>query len=171
MEYHVRTSNALPRALAAVHQPLAPSEIPGRIQSLLGEVWELLRANAVSSTGRNVAVYTVMSARAEVTGSGAIGDAPAAPAAEPILDAWFGVEVHETLPPSERVVAFETPAGPVASALHWGEYSRLGEAHAAVQAWCRTNGKRVTGACWEVYGPWNDDWAKVHTDVYYQLEG
>ena len=37
-------------------------------------------------------------------------------------------------------------------------------------AWCRANGHRMTGTCWEVYGDWFDDWAQVRTDVFYLLE-
>lgn len=170
MAYEIHASDALPRALAAVHETIARSEIPARIQGLLGEVWTLLRANSVISTGRNVAIYTAVKDGAAVSGAdGAAGLRADAPGGR-VIDAWFGVEVHETIPPSDRVVATATPAGPFASTVHWGEYARLGEAHDAVQAWCRANGRRMTGTCWEVYGPWNDDWAKVRTNVYYQLE-
>jgi effector-binding domain-containing protein len=155
MAYEVRLSTALPRPLAAVRQTVKRSDLPTVIQGLLGEVWRFLGDNTVRSTGHNVALYLAAS-----------GSGP-----DVTLDAWFGVEVHETLPPSERVVATSTPAGPVASTVHWGRYSNLGDAHDAVQAWCRENGHRTTGTCWEVYGDWSDDWAKVRTDVYYLLEG
>jgi effector-binding domain-containing protein len=152
MTYDVCLSTALPRPLAAVRQAVVPSEIPAVIQGLLGEVWQLLRDNDVRSTGHNVALYTESSRQA---------GAP--------LDARFGVETHETIPASDRVFATSTPGGPVASVVHWGEYSSLGAAHDAVRAWCAANGKRITGTAWEVYGDWADDWAKVRTDVYYLL--
>src|SRR5690349_2650600 len=118
MTYDVRVSTTLPRPLAAVRQIVAKAEIPAVIQGLLGEVWHLIREHEIRSTGHNVAVYTRIDGHPER------------------LDALFGVEIHETFPASERVVATSTPAGAAASVVHWGEYSRLGAAHDAVQAWC-----------------------------------
>jgi effector-binding domain-containing protein len=124
------------------------------IREQLGEVWQFLRANNIYSTGHNVGIYTI---------------ADASGGADPLMDATFGVEIHEVIPASDRIVAVSTPAGRVASTVHWGDYARLGDAHAAVQAWCRANGHRTT-TCWEVYGDWFDDWSKVRTDVFYLLE-
>jgi hypothetical protein len=154
MSYEILVSNALPRPLAAVRRTVTQAEIPGLIQGLLGEVWHFLGEQKVKSTGHNVALYRLVSGRGP----------------DMRLDSWFGVEVHETIPLSEHVVATATPAGPVASTVHWGQYSALGEAHAAFHDWCQANGRRLTGTSWEVYGDWSDDWAKVRTDVFYQLE-
>jgi effector-binding domain-containing protein len=154
MSYEVIVSTALPRPLAAVRRTVPRSEISAVIRDLLGVVWQFLGANTVRSTGHNVGIYTVDGERN--------GDV--------LMDATFGVEVHEEIPASETVVATSTPAGQVASAVHWGDYARLGEAHDAVQAWCRANGYGIPATCWEVYGDWFDDWAKVRTDVFYLLE-
>jgi len=54
--------------------------------------------------------------------------------------------------------------------VHRGPYSELAAAHRAVLDWCATQGKRKTGTRWEVYGPHNDDPAKVWTEVYYLLK-
>jgi effector-binding domain-containing protein len=151
--YEVTVSTALPRPLAAVRRTVLRSEISVVIRDLLGEVWQFLRDNKVRSTGHNVAVYTVAGERGT----------------DLLMDTWFGVEVHEVIPASDHVLPTDTPAGAVASTVHWGEYARLGAAHDAVQAWCRANGRRTTGTCWEVYGDWADDWAKVRTDVFYLL--
>jgi hypothetical protein len=48
--------------------------------------------------------------------------------------------------------------------------SRMGDAHAAVIAWCRANGRALTGTRWEIYGHWSDDPARVRTDVFYLLK-
>ena len=53
---------------------------------------------------------------------------------------------------------------------HVGDYGRLGEANAAILEWCRANGRKHAGPSWEVYGHWNDDPAKLRTEVYYLLE-
>jgi effector-binding domain-containing protein len=152
--YEVLQSNALPRPLAAVRHTVKSSEVPNVIREVLGEVWQFLAEHKIKSTGHNVAVYT--------PASGASGP-------DMLLDAWFGVEVHETIPASERVQAISTPAGPVISAVHWGEYNRLSGAYEALHAWRKANDRPITSTSWEVYGDWFDDWAKVRTDVFFQL--
>jgi hypothetical protein len=153
VSYEVLVSEALPRPLAAVRRTVNQPEIPGVIRDLLGEVWQFLADHKVRSTGHNVAIYTPI-------GGGGVNH---------VLDSWFGVEVHETIPASENVLPTATPAGLVASAVHWGEYSRLGDAHSAVRTWCQAHGRSFGGVAWEVYGDWFDDWAKVRTDVFYLL--
>jgi effector-binding domain-containing protein len=61
------------------------------------------------------------------------------------------------------------PAGRVATTTHWGDYGRLGEAHAAVIAWCRAHGHALAGPRWEVYGHVSPNDAQPRTDVYYLL--
>jgi hypothetical protein len=43
-------------------------------------------------------------------------------------------------------------------------------AYAALEQWCRDNGRRSAVVNWEVYGDWDDDPAKRRTDVYFLLE-
>src|SRR6476660_1128423 len=109
-EYDVLLSTALPRQLAAVQRTLRSSEISGVIRETLGEVWQFLAEHKVKSTGHNVAIYGPAA-----SGGGTGSDT--------LLDVWFGVEVHERIPASEKVVEMATPAGPVASTVHWGEYA------------------------------------------------
>ena len=155
MSYEVLVSTALPRQLAAVRRTVKASEIPSVIQGALGEVWSFLGEHRIRSSGHNVALY---------------GPADGGSGPDTLVDAWFGVEVHETIPASDRILTTATPAGLVASAVHWGEYSSLGDAHAAVRAWCQANGRGFSGVAWEVYGDWFDDWSMVRTDVIYQLD-
>lgn len=48
-------------------------------------------------------------------------------------------------------------------------YQRLGEAHEAIQQWCKTHGREFAWPCWETYGHWIDEWnkdpSKIRTDV------
>jgi len=81
-----------------------------------------------------------------------------------------GVELLVPCPLTGRVVASALPAGQVAMTVHHGPYSGLAAAHRAVLDWCAAQGKRKTGTRWEVYGPHNDDLAKVWTEVYYLLK-
>jgi effector-binding domain-containing protein len=80
-----------------------------------------------------------------------------------------GVELLVPCPLIGRVVASALPAGQVAMTVHHGAYSELGAAHRAVIDWCAAQGKPRSGARWEVYGPHNDDPAKVWTEVYHLL--
>ena len=68
------------------------------------------------------------------------------------------------------VVPLETPDGVAAMTTHYGDYGRLGEANAAILAWCRANGRMRAGPSWEVYGHWHAEPAQLRTDVYYLLQ-
>jgi len=63
-----------------------------------------------------------------------------------------------------------TPSGDVATTAHYGEYSDMAGAYAALEQWCQDSGRRAAGVNWEVYGDWDDDPAKRRTDVYFLLE-
>jgi effector-binding domain-containing protein len=62
-----------------------------------------------------------------------------------------------------------TPAGTVACTVHMGAYQRLGDAHAAIRAWCAQQQRAFAGPNWEIYGHWTDDPEQVRTDVFYLL--
>jgi hypothetical protein len=49
---------------------------------------------------------------------------------------------------------------------HFGEYSAMGGAYAALDQWCSANGRRQAEVSWEVYGDWDDDPARRRTDIY-----
>jgi len=53
---------------------------------------------------------------------------------------------------------------------HWGAYSEMAPAYAALEQWCRAHGRRQAGLSWEVYGDWSDDPAQLRTDSYFLLE-
>jgi AraC family transcriptional regulator len=65
------------------------------------------------------------------------------------------------------------PGGPVAFAVHEGQYETLWETNAAIERWIEANGFRVGGAPWEWYvtdpgeHPDPADW---RTEVYWPLE-
>lgn len=65
------------------------------------------------------------------------------------------------------------PGGPVAFAIHEGQYEALWETNAAIERWIEANGFRVGGAPWEWYvtdpgeHPDPADW---RTEVYWPLE-
>jgi effector-binding domain-containing protein len=66
----------------------------------------------------------------------------------------------------------DIPAGPHASASHFGPYSLLHETHQAIQEWCASQGFKPSGPCWEAYPTdpgLEPDSSKWQTDVYYPV--
>ncbi|HEX4962175.1 MAG TPA: hypothetical protein VF173_15170 [Thermoanaerobaculia bacterium] len=51
--------------------------------------------------------------------------------------------------------------------VHYGPYERLGGAHDAVRHWCAEHKLALAGPLWELYGHWEEDPAKLRTDVFY----
>lgn len=147
--YDVRTSQADPRVLAGVRAVTTRQRLGSDIVRLLDLVWPLLRAQGVR-TGHNVVVY--------YGGDGGT------------LAVGVGVEVFTDFAGQGEVQRMSTPSGEVAATTHYGEYSDMGSAYAALEQWCAAQGRRPAGVNWEVYGDWEDDPAKRRTDVYFLLE-
>src|SRR5438445_1597696 len=147
MEYEIRVEDALPRQLAAIRGATARADLPWTILKLVDTVWPVLRAQHVK-TGHNVVTYFGGLAHIEAGGE-VFGDF---------------VDVGD-------VRHSQTPAGPVVTTAHWGEYSEMAGAYAALAQWCAANGRQQTGTSWEVYGDWADDPRQRRTDIYLLLAG
>lgn len=115
----------------------------------LNQVYAAAKGGAIHLDGQNVFVYR---------------DGPAGE-----IDVEFGVGVTEPFSPEGAVAYSELPVGEVAATTHWGDYTRLGEAHNAVIAWARAQQRKLAGPRWEVYGHWTNDRSQLRTDVYYLL--
>ena len=150
MTYHVAIESVNEQLIAAARQRTTFSRIAREIGDLLGHSWAFLKERSeLRRDGHNVAIYW------DMRGEGSIE---------------VGVQVVARFEPTDRVVCSATPAGRVARTAHFGPYSELGPAHEAVRKWCRENGHEIMPPFWEVYGDWDDDPAKVRTDVYYPLK-
>ena len=149
---HVSLQMAAPRAIAAVRARLPIRRVPATFRQYLDQVYAASRDGVVQLDGQNIFVYH---------GGSSAGDD---------VDVEFGVGVKASFSPSGAVQYSQLPVGEVATATHWGDYARLGEAHDAVLAWCRAHQRKPTGTRWEVYGHWTDDPSRRRTDVYYLLE-
>ena len=145
MPYQVRVEEASPRVLAAVGAVTTPRQLSTDIIRLLDQVWPVLREQG-ASTGHNVIIYHPGEA-----GGFAIE---------------AGVEVFSAFEERGEVRHVSTPTGEAVAAAHFGEYSAMGGAYAALDEWCAANDRHPAGVNWEVYGDWDDDPAKRRTDVY-----
>jgi effector-binding domain-containing protein len=146
--YEVRTEQAGPRRLAAIRATTTHQRLTSDIFRLLDMVWPALREQGVR-TGHNVVIYR--------------GSPQAL-----IIDA--GVEVFSEFTERGEMRSIETPSGEVATTAHFGDYAKMAPAYTALENWQAANGRQSAGVSWEVYGDWDDDPAKVRTDIYFLLK-
>lgn len=137
------------RTIASVHATVAQRNLGDEIRRLLGDVWTALRDQKVRA-GHNVVIYR----------GGGDGQ----------LHIEAGVEILGDFSDVHDVRRSETPAGDVAWASHYGDYSQMHSAYDAIEEWLRANGRTNAGVGWELYGDWDEDPAKVRTDVYVLLD-
>jgi effector-binding domain-containing protein len=151
MEYDVRLEQLSSRPLAVVRRRARSQELSKVVPDACGAVWSVVRAQQIKGAGRHVALYLDDQINLEV-----------------------GVELDTPFAGHGEVIGSATPAGTVATAVHFGPYQRLHEAHQAIREWCARHGYERAGPNWEIYGHWTDecssDPAKIRTDVFYLLK-
>ena len=150
--YTVSLQIAGPRTIAAVHARVPLAAVASTFRRYLDQVYDAARAGAVKLDGQNVFVYRPVT------------DRPTE------LDVAFGVGVTAPFAAAGAVEPTALPVGEVATTTHWGNYATLGGAHAAIDEWCRSHGRRRAGPSWELYGHWTDDESRLRTDVFHLLE-
>jgi effector-binding domain-containing protein len=148
--YDVTLQQASPRGIAAVHARVPASRVAAHFRTYLDQVYAAGRSGELQLDGQNIFVYR---------------DVQAVPDQ---LDVDFGVGVAAPFAGTGRVEYRVTPSGSVATTAHWGDYGGLGDAHAAVVAWCRNHDLSLAGPRWEVYGHWREG-VTPRTDIYYLL--
>ena len=151
MTYQVSVETAEAEPMAAVAARAGFGELAGAIRTGLDKVYAVLRAGDPGPLGCNVVFY--------FPSDGGEG-----------FDLRIGVRLSQPFAASGEVAPFETPAGEVAHVVYLGDYSRMKPAHDAIHHWVTAEGRKLTGASWEVYGDWSDDPAQLRTDIYYQLK-
>ena len=149
MDYDVTRADVAARTTAIVSATTTWQEFPTLWGTLLDEVWDCLRASGIERGCRNVMLYR--------------DDKP------PRVKVEVGVELSQPCSLTGRVMASRLPAGQIALTVHRGPYAGLAAAHQALYDWCAANRQRPAGTRWEVYGPHDDDPAKVWTEVYWLL--
>jgi effector-binding domain-containing protein len=148
--YEVREMIVTPRQVAGVRARVPRGRVGQEFGRYLDQVYAAARAGAVTLDGQNVFIYRA--------------------AAADQLTVDFCVGVTAPFGGAGAVQPLETPGGAAAVTTHHGDYGRLGDANAAILAWCGANGRVPAGPSWEVYGHWHADPAQLRTDVYYLLQ-
>lgn len=150
-EYHVRVELTGRAPTAVVRRRAAMRDLPRVVPEACGIVWGVVRGQRIEGAGRHVALYLDDQINLEV-----------------------GVELQTPFSGHGEVIASELPAGPVATIVHFGPYNRLHAAHQAIRDWCAAHGHEPAGPCWEIYGHWEESWnndpAKIRTDVFHLLK-
>jgi hypothetical protein len=148
--YIVREVLAEPRLVAGVSAVVPRGRVGEMFGRYLNQVYEAGKSGAVALDGQNVFIYRAATADT--------------------LTVDFCVGVRAPFDAVGAVTPIWTPQGSAAMTTHAGDYSRLGNANAAILAWCREHGRRIAGPSWEVYGHWVPDPTQLRTDVYYLLQ-
>ncbi|MBV9607836.1 MAG: GyrI-like domain-containing protein [Solirubrobacterales bacterium] len=148
----VRFITVRPRPTAVVARTTSWAEFPSLWGQLLGEVYGFVRGRAELATGtggelwQNVMFYKDQRPDVEV-----------------------GVLVTAPFESEGSVVASELPGGEVATAIHRGDYARLGVTHDAVREHVAAQGRELAGPCWEIYGHARPDPSEQETEVFWLL--
>jgi effector-binding domain-containing protein len=151
MNYDVRLEQVSSRPVAVVRRRAQLKELGKVIPAACGLVWNVIKPQKITGAGRHVAIYWDEAINLEV-----------------------GVELDAPFAGSGEVVGSAIPGGTIATAVHFGPYDRLPDAHQAIRQWCAQQGHLLAGANWELYGHWQQEWcddpAKIRTDVCYLLK-
>jgi effector-binding domain-containing protein len=84
-------------------------------------------------------------------------------------DVEVGVLAAARFEPAGRVVPSALPGGEVATAVHRGDYARLGATHDAVRELAVARGRELAGPRWEIYGHWREDPGGLETEIFWLL--
>ena len=150
MAYEIERKELADRYVVTVRVTTTPDQMGATFQEVLPEIdAEILNAGS-RPTGPPFALYHVYR--------------------EHEVDMEAGFPVDEPVATSGRVIGRELEASPAAVTWHHGAYDTIGEAHRAVEAWLREQGKEASGPPWEVYwvGPMDgEELASWKTEVGY----
>ena len=150
MRYDVVIQTVPEQIIAASRQRTTYAAVSREIGPLLAHPWAFLKERPeLQMHGRNVAIYWGASTEGSIE---------------------VGVEVSARFEDQAEVFCSATPAGSVATCLHIGPYDQLNKAHEAVHHWCAAAGRELATPSWELYGHWEEDPAKLRTDVLYLLK-
>jgi effector-binding domain-containing protein len=152
MRYQIELARSEAIHTAVIGGRVRPRELAQFVPAACGEVWSFVRSANLPRPGRHLALYLDDQGSVEV-----------------------GVEVSEPFVGNDRVHCSKLPGGRVVTTVHFGPYSRLRDAHAAIHRWCAEQKHQLSGISWELYGHWQESWnvdsSRIRTDVFHLLLG
>jgi hypothetical protein len=156
MQYDVVEVVVAARPVAGVRALVPRGHVAQEFGRHLDQVYAAARTGAVALDGQNIFIYR-----------GATADQLTVDFCVGVTAPFVAVGAVGAV---GAVVPLETPSGTAAMTTHHGDYRALGDANAAILAWCRAQGRVRAGPSWEVYGHWQVDPAQLRTVVYYLLQ-
>ena len=157
MSYEVQVIDVQPGALAVIKGQATKSDLSAKIGALFNQVYAELPKGLVKQAGQNVVVYW------NDEGVNLLETPEGCP-----ID--IGVQVAAPFENGGGLTCSATPAGTVATVAHFGPYNEMHKGYDALFKWCNEHGRILAGPFWEIYGDWEDDPAKIRTDVYCLLK-
>jgi effector-binding domain-containing protein len=148
----VRIVTVEARPTAVVAQTTTWPEFPKLWGSLLGQVYELVRPRPELATGAGDELWQNMMLYKDQR-----------------PDVEVGVLVSGPFEAEGPVIPSALPAGEVATAIHRGDYAKLGVTHDAVRDYAAAHGRELAGPCWEIYGHAPPDPSEAETEVFWLL--
>src|SRR5262252_746637 len=114
----IKLTNVEAITTAVIRSRVDPKELSKFVPAACGEVWGFARSAGLKRPGRHVALY--------------------------LEGGWVevGAEVSERFTGNDRVQCSQLPHGRAVTAIHFGPYQRLGDAHSAIHRWSSENGHR-----------------------------
>lgn len=146
LDYEFRFVDFPPVILASYQSRVRVSDIPARIPTMFGQVYDTLLAVGIKQSGHNHVLYDQFSPDR--------------------MRMRVGVPVASRFEDRAEIACFEFAGGRAAHTRHRGSYSQLHEAQRQLNVWCRQQSAEAAGLSWEVYGDWSDAIADLVTDVY-----
>lgn len=152
--YKISVTEVKPHLIAAAKGWAKMSDVSQQIHVTMDIVWKFVKENGIENDGQNVVIYRME---------------PGASFENEGCAIFCGPGIKKPFEPKGGVAPDETPGGTVATTRHVGPYSEIHFAHDAIHKWSGANKRLLKGACWEVYGHWNEHESKLVTDIFYQL--
>ena len=147
VEVSVKTVEPAPTAVVAAATTWA--EFGRAWLPMLDQVWSFLRGDAppgLYDHGHNVMLYK-----------------------DDVPNVDVGVQVRRSFDPAGAVVSSTLPGGRVATATHTGPIARIGDTHRAVCEWSESNGHKLAGPHWEIYGDPDPSTGDFDVEVFWLL--
>jgi effector-binding domain-containing protein len=126
-------------------------ELSANIRKGMDSVYALLPSLNVAPHGHNIVLY-----------KGAIMPGPG--------DIEVGVIVGGNFAKTCAVEPSALPAGTAVKTVHVGPYFEMRRGYERLEKWLAESGRKRTHLSWEIYGDWNEDPAKLETELYIQLQ-